>query len=118
ATHRLYEAPGNESRNSPFTAGSIDWPMAACTISTAPRTSGPHPPVECVNPDSPPWLLDAMQWQLLLPRDRYMINASQSPWDGCRKAAGNRPTTANPSESHSLTARSFVLTTKLNCIAR
>src|SRR5579883_3484229 len=34
------------------------------------------------------------------------------------KRPGNLPTIANPKLSHSFTARSFVLTTKLNCIAR
>ena len=49
---------------------------------------------------------------------RYITNASTWPVEGCLKAPGRRPTISNPSDCQSLTARSFVLTTKLNCMAR
>ena len=42
---------------------------------------------------------------------------STKPKPGCAKAFGNRPTTVNPHRCQRATARSFVLTTKLNCIA-
>ncbi len=46
-----------------------------------------------------------------------MTSASTNPLVGWWNAPGSRPTIANPQRVHSLTARSFVLTTKLNCIA-
>ena len=49
---------------------------------------------------------------------RYITNASTYPAPGCKNAPGNLPTIRNPCLSHKRTARSFVLTTKLNCIAR
>jgi hypothetical protein len=50
--------------------------------------------------------------------DWYITRASTYSCVGCRNAAGRRPTTSKPNDCHSRTARSFVLTTKLNCIAR
>src|SRR4030095_12107942 len=50
-------------------------------------------------------------------RLRYMTNASTSPSRAWRKAFGILPTISNPCFCHSRTAPSFVLTTKLNCIA-
>src|SRR5262245_14809213 len=48
----------------------------------------------------------------------YITSASTSPCLGCLKADGSRPTTSKPYARQVLTARSLVLTTKLNCIAR
>src|SRR5208282_1772774 len=50
--------------------------------------------------------------------DRYITNASTNPAVGCWKAPGKRPTISNPKLFHNRTARSLVLTTKLNCMAR
>jgi hypothetical protein len=47
-----------------------------------------------------------------------ITNASTSPWSGCAKAPGRRPTIAKPIACHSRTARSLVEITMLNCIAR
>ncbi len=46
-----------------------------------------------------------------------MTSASTSPWCGWQNAFGSVPTTVNPMLFHKWTARVFVLTTKLNCIA-
>ena len=51
-------------------------------------------------------------------RSLYITNASTYPRVGCRNASGKRPTISKPSDCQSRTARSLVLTTKLNCIAR
>src|ERR1700683_5148962 len=47
-----------------------------------------------------------------------MTKASTNPLVGCWKAKGSLPTTSKPRLCQSFTARSFVLTTKLNCMAR
>src|SRR5262249_53617789 len=49
---------------------------------------------------------------------RNITSASTKPFSGCSNAPGKRPTVSNPRLAHNFTARSFVLTTKLNCIAR
>jgi hypothetical protein len=48
----------------------------------------------------------------------YITRTSTYSCTGWRNAAGRRPTISKPSDCHSRTARSLVLTTKLNCIAR
>ena len=48
----------------------------------------------------------------------YMTSASTNPCLGCANAPGNRPTISKPQARHRATARSLVLTTKLNCMAR
>jgi hypothetical protein len=48
---------------------------------------------------------------------RYITKASTIPSVGWLNAAGSRPTISNPHDRHRRTARSFELTTKLNCIA-
>src|SRR5579859_6317856 len=47
-----------------------------------------------------------------------MTSASTAPSVGWRNASGSRPTISNPMLCQSRTARSLLLTTKLNCIAR
>ena len=49
-------------------------------------------------------------------RSRYMMCTGTAPSTGCRNALGTVPTTANPSDSHSLMARALVDTTALNCM--
>ncbi len=60
----------------------------------------------------------AVVFSLFSQSSRYITYASTYPRCGCKNARGRVPTIAKPKPSQSRTARSLLLTTKLNCIAR